>query len=168
MRQTHYEVNSEGVAIIPGMPSAHRHPDLTDPSTGLGELIVGAARQLRMRTIAAYEPWGLAPHHARALRVIGTHGPVRLGWLAERLRVAPRSATDVVDALESRGLVARAADPDDRRAVVVEATPDGRHLLEEVGAVREEAHTAYLSRLSERERAALTRLLRRLVSDDGQ
>ncbi|MDD0859754.1 MarR family transcriptional regulator [Arthrobacter alpinus] len=42
-------------------------------------------------------------------------GDVRLKDLAERLRIAPRSATEVVDQLEAKGLVRREADPSDRR-----------------------------------------------------
>jgi DNA-binding MarR family transcriptional regulator len=41
---------------------------------------------------------------------------MRLSELSEHLHIAPRSATEVVDALESRGLVRRRPDPDDRRA----------------------------------------------------
>ena len=36
---------------------------------------------------------------------------MRPSVLAERLRIAPRSATEVVDALEARGLVERGPDP---------------------------------------------------------
>ena len=50
---------------------------------------------------------------------------MRPGALAEHLRIAPRSATEVVDDLQERGLVERAPDPADRRATLVRLTEAG-------------------------------------------
>ncbi len=110
-------------------------------------------------------PWDLAPHQARALRVVGRHDRIRPGELAAHLRVAPRSVTDVVDSLEKRGLLARHADPDDRRATVLGLTASGRRLLDETGAARRGDADAYFARLSSRDRAVLGRLLGRLDED---
>ena len=57
---------------------------------------------------------------------------MRLSKLSEHLHIAPRSATEVVDALESRGLVRRSPDPDDRRATLVELTEHGLGVLEAI------------------------------------
>lgn len=138
----------------------HARPD---PQASLPELIRMAARQLRSRTLAAYEPVGLTPHQARALRLIGSDPGVRPSVLAERLRVAPRSATDVVDALAARGLVTRRADPADRRALRLSPTPEGSELIEQADQVRDREHEAWLAGLSEHDRDQLRRLLQRLV-----
>ena len=45
--------------------------------------------------------------------------------LSDHLHIAPRSTTEVVDALEARDLVRRRADPGDRRATLVEVTEHG-------------------------------------------
>lgn len=50
--------------------------------------------------------------------------------VAQLLDVTPPTVTSLVDALESRGLVARSADPDDRRRVVCSLTPAGRRALQ--------------------------------------
>src|SRR3954453_12497457 len=76
----------------------------------LDELLMGVARALRRRWASGLGP-DRSPHDARALRVIGHHGPTRLGVVADPLRIAARSATDVVDRLESRGLLQRAPAP---------------------------------------------------------
>lgn len=125
-----------------------------------------AARTLRHRWAAAVEPWDLSPHQARALRVIGTEGGLRLSDLARGLRIAPRSATEVVDALAERDLVERVRDTRDRRAVLLRLTEDGRRTRTEVERVRAELARAQVERLDEAERAELARLLRRLL-DDG-
>ena len=97
-----------------------------ESETDLGDLVMRVARGLRQRGAAVTAPWDLAPHQARALRVVARHGQVRPGRIAAHLRVAPRSVTDVIDALEERGLVERAPDADDRRATVVTLTASHR------------------------------------------
>ncbi|MEO5609289.1 MAG: MarR family winged helix-turn-helix transcriptional regulator [Ornithinibacter sp.] len=142
-------------------PAAPSDTDLGDLGD-LGDLVMRVARTIRRRGAEAMAPWRLPPHHARALRVVGRHQPIRPGELAGHLRIAPRSVTDVVDVLEERRLLERHADPDDRRATVLGLTASGRRLLDEIGAVRRADSDAYFARLSERDRAALGRLLGRL------
>ena len=132
----------------------------------LDELLLGAARALRRTWSSGLGP-DLSPHDARALRVIGHHGPTRLGVVADHLRIAPRSATDVVDRLESRGLVERAPDPDDRRAMTVRLTEPGRVALGEVDASRRQGAAQFFGGLSARERVQLARMLARLDPRSG-
>ena len=141
--------------------SGGRHGEpATDPD--LGDLVMRVARALRRRGAEAMAPWDLAPHQVRALRVVSHHEGIRPGELAAHLRVAPRSVTDVVDALEARGLLERHQDPADRRATVLALTASGQGLVDETGAARRADAEAYFARLSERDRATLRRILTRL------
>lgn len=133
-----------------------------DAEAPLDELLLGAARALRRRWSAGLDPVDLSPHDARALRVIGHHGPTRLGVVAEHLRIAPRSATDVVDRLEKRGLVERAPDPADRRAMIVHLTSAGEATLREVDAARRAGAAEFFGGLSDRERRTLASVLAKL------
>ena len=128
----------------------------------LGDLVMRVARTLRRRGAEAMAPWDLAPHHARALKVIGRHERIRPGELAGHLRVAPRSVTDVVDALEARGLLAREPDPGDRRATVLVLTASGRQLVTEIGSARRADADTYFARLPAGDRVCLERILRTL------
>jgi DNA-binding MarR family transcriptional regulator len=134
-----------------------------DDSSGLSELLMHAARAQRRRWRELLEPWDLSPHQARALRVIGDGDGTRVSDLADALRIAPRSATEVADGLEARGLVERAPDPSDRRAVLLRATPDGRRIRDEVDAARAADARELFGRLSPADRAALARILRDLA-----
>src|SRR5918911_5658133 len=58
----------------------------------------------------------LTPSQASALSSIGRLGPLTLGELSAVENVRPPTLTKVVAALEEQGLVARHADPRDRRA----------------------------------------------------
>ncbi|SCX44093.1 DNA-binding transcriptional regulator, MarR family [Klenkia marina] len=131
----------------------------------VGELLLRAARSLRGRWREVLEPWDLSPHHARALLVVARSQGMRLSELAGALHIAPRSATEVVDALVERGLVERAPDPADRRAVRVQLTDEGQRVQAEVHAARRADSRALMARLPADERAELARLLRRLLAD---
>ena len=64
----------------------------------------------------------------RILRGAGAEG-LWAGELAERLITRSPDVTRIVDRLEKRGLVRRAADPADRRAVRVHITDEGRERI---------------------------------------
>lgn len=128
-----------------------------DPS--LPEAFWAVARQLRSHSREALAPWEINPSHLRALQVLGRHGSVRLRDLADHLRIAPRSATEVVDGLESRGLVQRRGDPDDRRAILVELTEQGQRVMGAIRGARDTEAQALFGRLSPADRAQLSRIL---------
>ena len=88
---------------------------------------------------------------------------VRLSDLAEALRIAPRSATEVADGLQERGLVERTPDPGDRRAVILRPTDEGRRIRREIGAARAADSSELFARLSPDDRDALARILRTLA-----
>ena len=139
-------------------------PSVADDATGeLGELLMRVARTQRRRWRDALAPWDLSPHQTRALRVVVERDGVRLSDLAESLHIAPRSATEVADGLQARGLVERTPDPGDRRAVILRPTDDGRRVRSEVGRARVQANEALLARLPADDRATLARLLGALL-----
>ena len=125
----------------------------------LAEAFWSVARQLRETSAKTLAPWDINPSQLRALRVLTRRGTVRLSQLSEHLHIAPRSTTEVVDALESRGLARRSPDPDDRRATLVEVTEHGLAVLE---AIRGTEAGRVFGRLSQVDRAHLARILRQL------
>lgn len=148
MRPTH-----DGVRIIPVDETA--------------DLLMAAARTLRRRFGDATARWGVTPSQARALRmVLAADEPMRLSALAERLRIVPRSATEVIDGLELHGLVVRQPDPADRRAVCVVATEEGVRLGRLIEDARQQAADELLQPLPEEDRKTLTRILVTLL--DGR
>ncbi|SEE92382.1 MarR family winged helix-turn-helix transcriptional regulator [Ruania alba] len=91
--------------------SPHRHREPPGPDADLHELLLYAAHQMRREWARSLEEWGLSPHQAMALRTAMADDGGRVSDLAARLRIAPRSATEVVDSLEERGLVERVRSP---------------------------------------------------------
>ena len=125
----------------------------------LAEAFWAVARRLRDTSQETLAPWDITPAQLRALRVLRRHGVMRLSELSDRLSIAPRSATEVVDALEARGLARRRPDPGDRRATLVEVTDDGSGVLD---AVRGTEAERVFGRLSPADRSQLARILGKL------
>ena len=133
----------------------------------LSDSFRAVSRRLRIQTQKALAPWEVTPAQARALGALGAlarHGAVRLGALSEHLHIAPRSATEVVDALEARGLVERRPDPADRRATLVTLTPRGGELTASIRSARVAEAEEFFARLDDADRAALTRILATLLA----
>lgn len=134
---------------------------------GTGDLLMSAARMLRRRFVTTLARWDITPAQGRALRIVcASDEPPRLSELADRLRIVPRSATEVVDALEARGLVVRRPDPADRRATCVLATAEGERLAVQIEEARAHEADGFLAVLPAADRAELGRILERLVAQD--
>jgi len=136
-------------------------PDAGSDET-LSEAFRSVARQLRDTSQDFLAPWDITPSQLRALRVLRRHGAVRLSELSGHLHIAARSTTEVVDALEARGLAARRPDPGDRRATLVEVTEHGAGVLDAIREARGTEAERVFDRLSRTDRAHLTRILRKL------
>lgn len=74
---------------------------------------------------------GLTPSLQSALAMIDLRGPLTLGELAAVEQISPPTITRIVSKLEEMGLVARAADPTDRRVARVDVTDEGHRQLAE-------------------------------------
>ncbi len=125
----------------------------------LSEAFRGIARQLRHATAEALAPWDVTPSQARALGTLRRGGELRAGELAERLRIAPRSATEVIDGLAGRDLVERSPDPADRRATIVRLTAAGQELADAIRTARGAEAESFFAVLEETDQAELRRIL---------
>jgi len=134
----------------------------TERDETLSEAFMSVARQLRGVSQETLAPWDITPANLRALRVLSRHGTMRLSELSDHLHIAPRSTTEVVDALESRDLVRRRPDPGDRRATLVEVTEHGASVVDAIRAARGTETERIFGRLSPADRAHLERILRTL------
>jgi DNA-binding MarR family transcriptional regulator len=79
-------------------------------------------------------------------------GAMSLNDLARAEQVRPPTMSRIVDALESANLIRRSVNPQDRRAVVLEATEKGTAILWQGRKRRVKFLAKHLSRLSEQER----------------
>jgi DNA-binding MarR family transcriptional regulator len=98
-----------------------------------------------------------------ALVELGDEGPLRLNDLARRMGTSTPTASRSVDTLEALGLVTRAAESNDRRALSIDLSPRGRDLLDERLRRAAQAFEPAAATLSPVERDAIVSLLRRMT-----
>lgn len=128
----------------------------------LAEAFWAVARQLRALSRESLARWDVTPSQSRAMGVLARCGPLRLSELADHLHIAARSATEVVDGLQERGLVARLPDPHDRRAILARLTPAGHQVAAAIREARATEAEGYFGVLDDTDRAELSRILRTL------
>jgi len=105
---------------------------------------------------------GLTLARTKVLARLQLGGPARPSVLAAEFGVAPRTITELVDILERDGLVARKADPTDRRALLVTLTGQGEAALAVAGATRTRLMKQVFGALEADDRATMARLLQAL------
>jgi DNA-binding MarR family transcriptional regulator len=130
----------------PGLPfdpiaEAHRQwvehgwADAADGMAAITSLM--RAHQIAVsRAEAVVRPFGItfARYETLMLLHFSRRGSLPMSVLGSRLQVHQTSVTNAVDRLEAAGLVARRPHPDDRRSTLVEITPAGRELAEQITA----------------------------------
>src|SRR6476620_4330208 len=103
---------------------------------------------------------GLSLAKLIALKALSDAGEsLPLTRLADRLSCVKSNITQLVDRLEADGLVARQADPHDRRGKLAALTADGRKVVKEGVRVLESAEKEVLNRLTHDEAHQLHTLL---------
>jgi DNA-binding MarR family transcriptional regulator len=103
---------------------------------------------------------GLSTAKLAALRALSEAGEsMPLSQLAGRLSCVKSNITQLVDRLEAEGLVARKADPHDRRARLAALTAAGRKSLEHGTRAFDAAERDVLARLTPDEAHRLSALL---------
>ena len=98
------------------------------------------------------------------LRDNGSMSPSELG---QRLIVTRATVTGLLDSLERRGFVRRSPHETDRRSLLVEITPAGLAVLQELRTIVHRSEKAWLGALSDSELGAYIELLHRIQDSVG-
>lgn len=122
-----------------------------DQTARLRAVIGKLARRLRP-TVAGSN---LTPTQTSVLFTIVRLGPLGLSEVAEIESVNPTMLSRITAQLCDAGLISREANPGDRRAAFVKATPAGRKMRERVHRERTAALGEHVERLTEKQQAAL-------------
>jgi len=123
--------------------------DDADAAARLRAIVGAMARRLNSTARGA----GLTTSQLSTLGVVAREGPLRLSELAELEHMNPTMLSRVVGTLVDAGLLRRTADPDDRRAGLVEVTANGRRTHDRLRAQRGRILADGLAELDSADRA---------------
>jgi DNA-binding MarR family transcriptional regulator len=141
------------------MGSVASPPDTAAATHQSLALLDHLSRVARREADAARDPDGLRPRHLVGLTLLRDHGAATQQALAEALRLDPSNLVGLLNDLESRGLVTRRRDPDDRRRHIVELAPEGLTTLQAAERRLAAVEDRVLGALSAEERCTLHALL---------
>jgi MarR family 2-MHQ and catechol resistance regulon transcriptional repressor len=98
-----------------------------------------------------------------ALEALARHGPLTMNQLASHLYLDKSTVSRVVDAMQRKGLLERRPHSEDRRAVTLDATDNGRQLCEMIRRDLEEREKRLITDFEPETRAAMIELIGRLA-----
>lgn len=144
------------------MPPLMKTPAFPDSGASLGLLFrqLRDAMWARMKLELAQVGHDLTFSQYVTLKklAIGTTGVTDLARAAE---LNPGAMTRLLDRLEAKGLVARTADPTDRRALNIHLTDAGQAIWQDINKCGERVRERAMAGMSDDERSVLTALLER-------
>jgi MarR family 2-MHQ and catechol resistance regulon transcriptional repressor len=138
------------------MPSAER-----DLVAGVIQL----ANLLTRRLAPIFERAKVTPQQWAILTVLEVEGPLTLAGVARRMMVSKQNMTGMIARLEQLALAERHDDPKDLRSSRVQLTRRGRALVEKFRPAYEEWRLHLGRNVGERDLAALTRTVDRLIDE---
>jgi len=124
--------------------------------------LLGVAQRLESRVESALAASGLSFTKLGILHHLIQSGELPLSSLAERISCVKSNITQLMDRLETEGLVARTTAPNDRRSIRANITAEGRRRYAEAAKILEEEERALLKCLPQTERRKLGALLNQL------
>ncbi|RIV37374.1 MarR family winged helix-turn-helix transcriptional regulator [Micromonospora radicis] len=141
---------------------------MTSPSPGrpsdLMFLLSWASHALRAEQAAGLAELGISPRaHNVLARARG--GGLTQRQIGESCGVDKTTMVVTLDQLEAAGLARRVPSPTDRRARLVEVTPQGERVLDQAQEIAARIEQDVLAALPEPERAVFLRAIRRLVDE---
>ena len=145
---------------------ARERPDLDASSLAIVARVTRLARAIDEDAAALLREFNLSDVEFQLLAAIRTAPDCRAAprTLLQPLMVTSGGLTNRIDRLEAAGWIVRAPNPEDRRGVFLELTPDGRDLVDRVTAAYLENQREVLREaLTDGERAKLAPLLRKLL-----
>ena len=105
---------------------------------------------------------GLGLSDFEVLELLLHKGPMTMSSIGEKVLLANASMTSVIDRLDGRGFVVRKNDDKDRRVRIVDLTDKGRAFVSELYPRHAQDLEAVLQVLTQRERAQLRTLLKKV------
>ena len=136
--------------------------EATEPR--ISYVVARLERAIRAAIADRVRPFGLTTLQYTTLSVLHRHGaPLSNAQLARRAYMTPQSMSEVIDALQSKGLIERNPHPSHGRLLPATLTPKGRRVLAACDRAVDEMEDVMLADVGARERKAFLAALKSAV-----
>ena len=125
------------------------------PAARISYVVARLERAVRAGINDRVKPYGLTTLQYTTLSVLGRRGSLSNAQLARRSYMTPQSMSEVIDALERKGLIERKQHPNHRRVLPARLTATGMKVLEACDEAVASMEEEMLRDLSSAERDAL-------------
>ena len=142
------------------------HPDIELEVEGIVDRIGGLNRRIKKGMETVLTEFDLTSpewHVMSRLRVSSADHRSSPGELAADLELSSGAMTSRLDRMEQKGFIRRLPDPGDRRAIVVELTPEGKAAWDRTAGIAARREAFFASALTRTEQQQLNKLLRKLM-----
>src|SRR5580765_658766 len=123
-------------------------------------VIARLERAVRSAINKRVRPYGLTTLQYTTLSVLGHRGQLSNAQLARRSYMTPQSMSEVIEALEGRGLIERSPHPNHRRVLPARLTERGREVLAACDDAVDGAEEEMMADLSPAQRVSLLEMLK--------
>jgi DNA-binding MarR family transcriptional regulator len=129
-------------------PARQFEPEGQQPEPRLSYVVARLERALRAEINERVKPHGLTTLQYTTLSILERGGELSNAQLARRAYMTPQSMSEVLDALEKKGLVGRSPHPNHRRVFPAALTAKGRKVLDACNAAVDELEDEMLAGLT--------------------
>lgn len=144
-----------------------RKTSSTNRNTDLSETMLIALRRViravDLHSRSLMQSHGLTSPQAMLLREVVLSERLTAGDLARRVSLSQATVTDIVKRLESRGLLQRTRDTDDKRRVLIHATPQGAQVFASAPPLLQETFVERFAALRDWEQTLLLSAVQRVA-----
>lgn len=121
--------------------------------------ILATSKVIRRVALKLFVEEGITEPQFQALLLLVENGPMLMRKMSDEMLVTPANVTGIMDRLEEKSLVRRTPGKGDRRATIIEITPEGKALFERVAAKKADMLQRALASFTKDELTTLHSLL---------
>ncbi len=108
--------------------------------------------------------FGVTAVQAMVLSFLSDQDEITAGALGNKVQLDSATLTGILDRLASAGLIERRDNPNDRRAILVCLTDEGKKVGNEICGLIKNANRVFLSKLTNEEEIIFRTLLRKMIT----
>ncbi|MAK59717.1 MAG: MarR family transcriptional regulator [Ponticaulis sp.] len=141
---------------------------MTNKTSHFRHSVLAAQRSGHRVLAEMLKPHGLTPAWAEVLTVLLEQGPLSIRELSQFLICEADHPSRLISRIEKQGLISRAQNPNDKRAVLLSLTEDGQRAAKQALQAESRLDAWIHQQLSDQEILGLTRSLDRILRNSTE